>query len=323
MWLAKPNKAAKPTFIVHSFLFGNALVHASGPLLNLSSWRGCHPLGDALPFTRVIQHRGSLRLPLYPPIATDESHFGKFTGWYSTRSYYFDIHPPLGKLTLWAVGKLVGYDPLVCRYESISEHYSETCKFIFLRATSASFSTLTCVLMYLVARKWGASVWGGIAAWGLLVTDMLALIEGRLILLDAQLIFWLVLSLYAGLCWWGRLNEDADAADVVADGGAEPAARAAAAAKRMSVRERACWAVGLGVICGNAFSVKMTGLATPAIIGLESAFAVFFLKRAAPFPDMLGVLASGLAAYIWWFRVHYWVMINWTIQTGEGHPQHR
>ena len=238
---------------------------------------------------------------------------------YTKREYYFDIHPPLGKLTLWAVGKLVGYDPLVCRYENISEHYSDACKFIFLRMTSATFSTLTCMLMYFVARKWGAGVWGGICAWGLLVTDMLALIEGRLILLDAQLIFWLVLSLYAAQCWWARLNEATDAEDALAaPGGLDAPARALASSRRMSVPERVVWAIGLGIVCGNAFSVKMTGLATPAVIGLESAFAIFFLKRAAPFPDMLGVLASGLAAYIWWFRVHYWVMINWSIQTGEA-----
>ena len=60
----------------------------------------------------------------------------------------------------------------------------------------------------------------------------------------------------------------------------------------------------------------MTGLSTPAAIGFESLFAIFFLRRAAPFLDSVIVLLTGAATYMWWYRVHYWVMINWTIQTG-------
>lgn len=56
----------------------------------------------------------------------------------------------------------------------------------------AAFSTGTCVLMYLIARKWGAGVYGGILASMLLVTDFLNLTEGRLILLDAQLMWWIM-----------------------------------------------------------------------------------------------------------------------------------
>ena len=52
------------------------------------------------------------------------------------------------------------------------------------RATAAFFSTLTVPLMYYAARNWGGSVRGGILAALLLTFDMLAQIEGRLILVS-------------------------------------------------------------------------------------------------------------------------------------------
>ena len=43
-------------------------------------------------------------------IVFDEQHFGKFISAYLTGEYFFDIHPPLGKLMIAGVAKLAGYD---------------------------------------------------------------------------------------------------------------------------------------------------------------------------------------------------------------------
>ena len=152
-------------------------------------------------------------------VCFDESHFIRFTNQYTARTYFFDIHPPLGKITLWLMGQLVGLNqpnpstrPFMslatdCNYEHISEDFVDGCKYVYLRSVAAIHSSLTVLLMYLIARNWGATVWGGILASGLLLFDMLNHIQGRLVLLDVQLSFWTMLALYCAQLWWKRLEE--------------------------------------------------------------------------------------------------------------------
>jgi dolichyl-phosphate-mannose-protein mannosyltransferase len=70
----------------------------------------------------------------YPDsVVFDEYHFGAFVNKYNWGKYFFDIHPPLGKLTLLWVGKLTGYDADTCSYDSIHDVYADNCKYMILR----------------------------------------------------------------------------------------------------------------------------------------------------------------------------------------------
>lgn len=40
----------------------------------------------------------------------DETHFGKMGSWYINRTFFFDVHPPLGKLLIGLSGLLTGYN---------------------------------------------------------------------------------------------------------------------------------------------------------------------------------------------------------------------
>ena len=213
------------------------------------------------------------------------------------------------------MGRLVGYDATKCAFNGIVDEYGVGCKFIFLRAVSAWHSTLTIVLMYAIARNWGASVRGGLIAATLLALDGLNITEGRLVLIDSQLIFWIAASLYVAQLWWDRLNAETDAFNEAEAAGKPPPTHATDPRVRDERSfEPIAWCVAVGIACGNAFSVKMTGLATPGIIAVESTFAIFFLKRSAYLTDLLTVGVAGFFTYAFWFACHFALMTH----AGDG-----
>lgn len=226
------------------------------------------------------------------------------------------VQPPLGKLTFWFFGKLMGYDPSKCEYVDLNRPYGPECKYYLLRGVAASFSTLTLPLMFYCARNFGSSVKFAFLAAMLVCFDMLNLGEGRLILMDSQLIFWLMATLYAGQEWWRRLNaHELWLAANNAKGALPPSALSSALRplpqpQRLTLIQRYLWAVVVGICCGNAINVKMTGLVTPAVIALESFWGIWFLLKPIGFLELLTTLASSILTYSAWFGVSFWLFVN-------------
>ncbi|CAI9567265.1 unnamed protein product [Staurois parvus] len=50
------------------------------------------------------------RLGEPPHVCWDETHFGKMGSYYINRTFFFDVHPPLGKMLIGLAGHLTGYN---------------------------------------------------------------------------------------------------------------------------------------------------------------------------------------------------------------------
>lgn len=66
-----------------------------------------------------------------------QAHFGKFGSHYINRDFYFDVHPPLGKMLVGLAGLLSGYNG---GFEFKSgEHYPDTVPYTAMRVILATF----------------------------------------------------------------------------------------------------------------------------------------------------------------------------------------
>jgi dolichyl-phosphate-mannose-protein mannosyltransferase len=225
---------------------------------------------------------------LLPP-AFDELHFGRFVDNLLNRELLFDIHPPLGKLTLAAFGYLAGYRPVAgFNYDAIGKVYGPVLYYP-LREIAAIFGTVTVPLVYATARQLDLSWAGSLVAAVLYCFDNLNVIESRLILMDSQIMFYLVLSLYCALQLWKTPARSSN---------------------------RLFWLTATGVVCGFSISVKWTALATPAIIAIVSFFGAHFLKDPLTVLECAWAGFAGAVFYITFFYIHFRICVK----DGPGSP---
>ena len=83
-------------------------------------------------------------------------HFGKFIGAYISGHYFFDIHPPFGKLVIALAAYSGGYRTTQ-PFEVIGEPFGHDINVFALRAAPATFGAAIVPLAYLLSRELGCS----------------------------------------------------------------------------------------------------------------------------------------------------------------------
>ncbi|KAI8485373.1 Protein O-mannosyl-transferase 2 [Branchiostoma belcheri] len=80
-------------------------------------------------------------------ICWDETHFGKMGSYYINRTFFFDVHPPLGKMLIGLAGHLTGYDGAF-PFEKPGDKYGDT-KYVGMRSFCVSLGSTVVPLAFL------------------------------------------------------------------------------------------------------------------------------------------------------------------------------
>ena len=178
-------------------------------------------------------------------VVFDEVHFGGFASNYLRREYFFDVHPPLGKLMIAALGYFLGYEGNFT-FANIGLSYAgTTAPYVAMRVMMVFFGWVTTMMSFMSMLELGvSSIAAGFAAM-LLIFDIAFCVQTRFILLDSPLMAFIMTSLY---CWI-----------------------------RFRKQRNQCfssdwwkWLAATGASIGAATSVKMVGLFTVATVGIST-----------------------------------------------------
>lgn len=125
----------------------------------------------------------------------DEVHFGKFISGYFTHEYFFDIHPPLGKLLISGMGYLGDFKPGFS-FAQIGQTFPDN-TYLWLRFLPTLAGALLPIVIFFLALRLKISRLGSFTAGIIIVFENSLLVQSRFILLDPFLLLFGFLALLA------------------------------------------------------------------------------------------------------------------------------
>lgn len=226
--------------------------------------------------------------------------FGKFGSHYLKREFYFDVHPPLGKMLVGLSGYMAGYNGSF-EFKS-GETYPEELNYTFMRLFNSTFGALCVPVAYYTARELNfrrPAVW--LVTLMVLFENSYATIS-RFILLDSMLLFF---TFTTTLCW----------------------ARFHSLRKQSFTPEWFLWLLLCGINIGCVCSVKWVGAFGTALVGLYTIEDLWNKFGDLEMPKVelashlaarvVGLIVIPLLVYMFSFYIHFLVLEN----SGPGDAQ--
>ncbi|XP_078686158.1 protein O-mannosyl-transferase 1-like [Branchiostoma floridae x Branchiostoma belcheri] len=178
----------------------------------------------------------------YPnSVVFDEMHFGRFASMYIRRTFFFDVHPPLGKLII-AFGAYLGDFSGNFTWERIGADYPSAVPVWYLRLFPALFGSLLVPLTYQTTVELGYNHWTATLAGGMVLFENSLVTQSRFLLIDSFLLFFILATLLCLLKFW-RLKHSPFSPSWWA------------------------WLAGTGAMLACACSVKYVGVFTVLLVG--------------------------------------------------------
>ncbi|KAJ3269778.1 Protein O-mannosyltransferase 2 [Terramyces sp. JEL0728] len=177
-------------------------------------------------------------------VVWDEAHFGKFAGYYIKHTFYFDVHPPLGKMLNAFAGTLGGFNGKF-EFESGAK-YPEEVSYGVMRFFNGLFGAFCTPLAYWTAIHLRLSHGAAILLAVMTIVDNAWATITRFILLDAMLLFFTCFAVYCVCVFRTYQNTDVFSPEWFG------------------------WLLLSGVSLGLVSSVKWVGLFSIALVGLHT-----------------------------------------------------
>lgn len=209
----------------------------------------------------------------------DEVHFGKFVSGYYTGEYYFDIHPPLGKLIIAGFAKPFNFKPEF-NFAEIGEKFPDK-KYLVLRFLPVLAGTLLPVIIFLLILELGLSRMAAFAGGLFIIFENAILTQSRLMLLDP----FLLLFGFASFLFYFKSRS------------------------ALHTARSARYSVLMSVFAGLAVSIKWTGLsfiAIPIIIEMrEYRISLSYKNLIRYFKWLISFIGIVLTVYFSVFLLHF------------------
>ncbi|KAK5722537.1 Dolichyl-phosphate-mannose--protein mannosyltransferase 4 [Elasticomyces elasticus] len=230
-------------------------------------------------------------------VVFDEVHFGKFASYYLQRTYFFDVHPPFGKLLFAFAGWLVGYDGSFL-FENIGDSYiTNKVPYVAYRSMPALMGSLTVTTVFWIMWESGYSLPACIVAASIVLFDNAHIGQTRLILLDATLVLFMALSVLSYIRFYKLRHEP-------------------------FTRKWWKWLLLTGINMSSVISTKYVGAFTFFSIGVPVAIDLWDLldikRKQGPLslPDfgkhlaarVIGLIVVPFLMYLFWFQVHFAIL---------------
>lgn len=137
----------------------------------------------------------------YPlSVVFDETYFLKFVGQYWNATYFFDVHPPLGKLLFVLFAWITGITPSA---EIGTIHSPIDISLTYFRLLPMISGILLPIVVFYICRRLHLSHWTAFVAGVLVCIENSLLVQSRFVLIDQILI----LSGFVFL-WWYLIYRD-------------------------------------------------------------------------------------------------------------------
>ncbi|XP_030382543.1 protein O-mannosyl-transferase 2 [Scaptodrosophila lebanonensis] len=232
-------------------------------------------------------------------ICWDETHFGKMGSWYINRTFFFDVHPPLGKMLIGLSGYLTGYNGKFA-FEKPGDKYNET-RYQGMRYFCTTLGALIIPIGFDTVYDLTGSNEAALLAAAFLVFDVGLLTLNQYILLDPILLFFMMGSV------WGMVKITK------------------ATARGLSYTWKWwfwLWITGTMLAC--TISVKFVGLFVVLLVGLHTASELWFIlgDLRQPIIETLKQTTCRAFALILWpiflYTVFFYIHLRVLNHSGNG-----